>query len=241
MTAKFTHEIIDGHIIHLNFNENKDLCDAFIRFSEHYESQHPEIKGKIFTLGYLKSLGVGEADWLNSYCGGDGFDSAWAGFNIPKRAFEPFIKGLFDPLTPEETDIIDLIRYTDKPFYMIGTFGDVIDDEEGEITLKHELRHAYYDLDPDFQTACDAVIEAEFAAGGARFDRMEKFMDVMFAMGYDTDVMFDEAQAYISTDVEWPFEDKYLEMMPNGFDYIKDFKKVAKKLKKIEFDPKRVV
>lgn len=175
-------------LVQISLESGKDLAAALMRFQEHYESQHKDIKGKIFTTGYLKSKGASPKNNINLYCGGNNFDALWGGYNFPDYVLNPFIKGLFDPLTSEEQDIVEALRYRQDKFYVIG----ISDDYTG--ALDHEECHALYYLSVDYQTQVEKVLKKCDLTG---------LKKILKGWGYADDVLLDECHAYLSADYDW--------------------------------------
>jgi hypothetical protein len=110
-------------------DSQEELGLTFMRFQEHYESTNPEFRGKIFTQGQLKR-------WYSETYGSNSYHNHWVGFNFPSKVLIPFKEGLFDPLTSEEQSLVDLFKYRNDNFYIIGA--------QNSATLRHELAHALY-------------------------------------------------------------------------------------------------
>lgn len=180
------------HVVQITLPEGKELAAALMRFQEYYESQHPDIKGKIFTVGYLKSKGASPKKNINLYCGGTNIDALWGGYNFPDYVLEPFIKGLFDPLTPVEQDIVEALRYRQDKFYVIGISKDY------EVAIDHEECHALYYLSDEYRKAVQNTLN--------KID-LTNFNKMLKSWGYAEDVLIDECHAYISADYDWIFSD----------------------------------
>ena len=150
----FTIKTIGTNIVHIIMSDKNELASAMIRFQEYYESPFPEIKGQIFTLGYIKSLGSRANKGVNSYCGGKLLSADWDGYNFPSSVLDPFIKGLFDPLTDYEHTIVEALRYRTDKFYVIATYGDT----DPADTLEHELRHAMFGISDEYKKEVMKII-----------------------------------------------------------------------------------
>lgn len=186
---------IGDHIVHIVMPDRNSLASAMIRFQEYYESPFPEIKGKVFTLGYIKSLGSRDNRGINSYCGNELVNSDWSGYNFPGVVLDPFIKGLFDPLTVEESVIVDTLRYRTDNFYIIATYGD----NDPADALEHEIRHAMFGTSVKYRKEV--------------LKQLEKFKKELIPLrkcltswGYDEGVLDDECHAYMSCDHDYFFE-----------------------------------
>ena len=192
---------ITDHITHLEYMCKRTTATAFMRFQEHYEG--PYFRGKVFTIGQYK-------DWYSRENGGNTYEHDWGGFNIPDYVLSPFIKGLFDPLTEAEKEIVELFRYRTDKFYVIGTgVGE-------ENSIDHEICHALYYTVPKYKIAVDEALD--------EWDLTE-IEDWLKNHGYCEEVLQDECHAYISAD------SKYLEKMgvTPGDDLHKKLRKIRKR------------
>ncbi len=186
---------ITPEIVHITLPTRNELAQTLIRFQEHYESPFPDIRGKIFTLGMVRAKGGRKKPGVASYEGGKHYTAEWSGYNFPGSTLDPFIKGLFDPLTSIEQDIVEALRYRQDRFYVIGTYGD---DDPGD-TLNHEIAHALYYVNADYKAAVDSVLAPMDLAG---------IKQMLRDWGYCEEVLDDEVQAYIGPDYAWFKENK---------------------------------
>jgi hypothetical protein len=182
--------IYNNNIIHLVIPTRKELAETMIRFQEFYESPFEDIRGQVFTLGYLRAKGGRKKPGVNTYEGGNHFEAEWSGYNFPGYVLDLFIKGLFDPLTTQEQDIVNALRHRTDKFYVIGTYGD---NDPGD-TLEHELCHALYYVEPAYKNAVDKVLQ--------QYDTRE-LRKMLLDWGYCEDVLDDEVHAYLSADFQW--------------------------------------
>jgi hypothetical protein len=147
-----------------------------MRPQEHYESANPEFRNKIFTVGQLRH-------WYSENYGANCYHIHWVGFNFPSRVLLPFKDGLFDPLTQEEQNLLQLLRYRKDNFYIIGAQDNSI--------LRHELSHALYASEPKYKQEIDSFIIKNKR-------KLKTASDYILAKGYCEDVLNDELQAYIT-------------------------------------------
>lgn len=187
-------ESIGDRIVHITMDDKNALARAMMRFQEYYESPFEDIRGKVFTLGYLKAKGARSKPGVNIYCGNGLIEAEWDGYNFPGRILNPFIRGLFDPLTIEEAAIVEMLKYRTDDFYVIATYGDqgVID------TLEHEIRHAMYGISPAYKKEVDKVVDA-FRS------KLGPIRECLTEWGYHEDVLDDECHAYMGTDHDYFF------------------------------------
>ena len=155
-------------VYHLVFPNQKKLCSAMMRFQEYYES--PEFMGKIFTRD----------EFMKWY----GKPYVWNGGNFPDYVLNPFKDGLFDPLTRDESKIVDIAkRVTEKRSYFILTHSGMIK------AFDHEMAHALYYLDHDYKEQVNKVLDMW---GGHSYLIIRELLD----KGYCEAVLNDEIQAY---------------------------------------------
>lgn len=153
-----------------------ELGLTFMRYQEFYESANPNFKDKIFTQGQLKR-------WYSEQYGGNIYHQHWIGFNFPSKVLIPFKEGLFDPLTTEETRLLDLFRYRNDDFYIIGA--------QNSSVLRHELAHALYASNIKYKKEIDLFIKKNKK-------KLNKTIKYILDKGYCEDVLNDEIQAYIT-------------------------------------------
>lgn len=155
-------------------DSQESLCRAFLRFQEYYES--PKFKGQIFTIGQIRH-------WYSITYGADTYYRDWEGFNFPSYVLEPFKAGLFDPLTTEEQSLLNLFKYRDDNFYVIGA--------NNHSVTRHELSHALYSYDKKYKIAIDNLCKKHYTS-------LSKIRKYLLDKGYHKDVLNDELQAYIT-------------------------------------------
>lgn len=130
-------------IILVSADSQAELNEAFLRIEEHYES--PEWKGKIFTLGQYRK-------WYAETNGAFSYLTDWTGFNVPSDALKPFITGLFDPLTPNEQQLINWFKDRTDVFAVIGAQPDGKAQE-------HEICHALWATDPAYRALATDMVK----------------------------------------------------------------------------------
>jgi len=153
-----------------------ELGLTFMRFQEHYESANPKFRNNIFTLGQLRH-------WYSENYGGNNYHIKWVGFNFPSRVLTPFKEGLFDPLTTEESRLVELLRYRQDNFYIIGS--------QNSSTLRHELSHALYYTNIKYKNEIDSFLYKNKS-------KLTTINNYILDKGYCKEVLNDEIQAYIT-------------------------------------------
>jgi hypothetical protein len=195
-------DAVTNDIILITTDTQAELANIFIRFQEYYESPLPEIKGKVFTLGMLRAAYSRDSRRSKSgggftYIPGNFFEGDWNGFNIPSYALDPFIKGLFDPLTPQEQDMITLFGCREGSFYIIG-----VHEEKGtDYALNHEIAHGLFYTVPAYRRAVEKILNEH---------ELSDFQQLVVGMGYADDpyILTDETHAYLGVDFEWMKKNK---------------------------------
>lgn len=160
----------------ISADSQEELGRTFIRFQEFYESPNADFRGKIFTLGMVRQ-------WYSVMYGADTYHHDWTGFNFPSRVLIPFKQGLFDPLTTEEIELLNLFKYRTDHFYIMGA--------QNADTLRHELSHALYDSNTKYRTEIDNYINKNKK-------QLAKAKKYILDKGYAKEVINDELQAYIT-------------------------------------------
>jgi hypothetical protein len=167
----------------ISADSQEELNITFMRFTEFYESPNPRFRNQIFTIGQLKN-------WYSIEYGADTYHKDWAGFNVPSSVLVPFRQGLFDPLTEQEKEFLDLFKYRHDVFYIIGAQNDSV--------LRHELAHALYSSNMKYRSTINNYITKNKSG-------LKKTSKYILNKGYCKDVLNDELQAYITDN-----EDEYI-------------------------------
>ena len=190
----------------ISADSQDELGRTFIRFQEHYESPNPDFRGKIFTLGMVRQ-------WYSVKYGADTYHHDWTGFNFPSRILLPFKQGLFDPLTSEEIELLNLFKYRNDNFYIMGA--------QNSSTLRHELSHALYDSNEKYRHEINSYIKKNKRG-------LAKTRKYILDKGYTEEVLNDEIQAYITDNDD--------QTIINNTDphIILDINKIYKKYRKLQ-------
>ena len=157
-------------------DSQEELGLTFMRFQEHYESANPDFRDKIFTQGQLKR-------WYSETYGANNYHTTWIGFNFPSKVLIPFREGLFDPLTIEEQRLLDLFKYRNDNFYIIGA--------QNNSTLRHELSHALYASNVKYRDEINKFLTKNK-------NKLKSTSKYILDKGYCEEVLYDEIQAYIT-------------------------------------------
>lgn len=181
----FLDKVID-QVYHLVIPDHYDMCMVFWRVQEFYESPYKEVRNKHITFFefmdlYSKKKGHG--------CFTYPID--WGGFNVPNKIIEEcYDQSLSYDYNHYDSVIIkthEEIKKTDEKYYLIGTTGS------DSIALKHELAHAFYYLDPYYKREVNQVLKK------IPDKYYKKMVSYLKEIGYATNVIEDEINAYLST------------------------------------------
>lgn len=186
---------ITNKIIHVTADNQEELCATMVRFSEYVES--PEFAGKIFTLGQFRK-------WYAETYGAYSFLTDWSGFNLTQDSFVPFVRGLFDPLTPNEQTLVNWIKDRTDKFSVIGTY-------PGSDAFEHEVCHALWATEPEYKNECHSFVDSLRTTNQDLVSKMEK---IIADLGYGPGVLDDEIHAYLSANPDWLLEKKGLFVEP---------------------------
>lgn len=170
---------ITDKIIRVKAESTNDLAKYFLRFQEHYES--PYWRGKIFTLGQYRQ-------WYAEATGAFTYYEDWTGFNIPSFVLAPFRQGLFDPLTVKEKELLNLFKYRNDDFYIIGS--------QDADSLNHELAHGFFYTDAEYKKNVLKILNRYFA-------ELQVVRDFLLKKQYHESVILDEVHAYVGVDFDW--------------------------------------
>lgn len=182
MTLKITGDALG--IVHVHADTQAELCHAFVRLQEFYESPFPMIRGQVFTVAEHEAVFPGD------------YYSTWHGFNLPGDVVRKF-EMIFVDLSDAEKAILAAVKGLHK-FYIIGTHAPApgTDDEPEADVLAHERAHARYSLDKPYRKAVgEALTILKETHPGA----VQTLIDYLVKRGYCAEVFDDEINAYLST------------------------------------------
>jgi hypothetical protein len=172
-------KVYNKNIIYAAFPTQKELTLTMCRPQEYYECESTKLRGKVFTYEKLIEHYIQDDGHLNYF-------SIWSGFNIPSSILENFF-AKFD-LTKREQKLYNVTRpYSKKPYYFIASKSNDTD------TLRHELVHAHYYLNPVYKQAANILVKY------MRNDLRKKLTAGLKQKGYSNSVIVDEINAYMAT------------------------------------------
>jgi hypothetical protein len=154
----------------LVYTRRYDLMYALARVQEFYEN--PEFKGRYFTREQLQ---LQRHDYY----------IAWNGCNFPASAVAGFKQKFGDRLDQHEREVL---RHVVDGRYTVGVHleggGAVL-----ETALRHEFAHALYAETPAYRDLLNELFKLPK-------EQKQQLVTRLLDMGYDRDVVGDEAQAY---------------------------------------------
>lgn len=171
---------ISSKITLVKIPNRADLAMTFLRFQEYYEN--PEFRNKVFTMGQFK-------DWYGQKYGAFTYDRDWSGFNIPSYVLDPFIRGLFDPLTEAEQELLYRFRHRSDKHYIIG-----VGKKEG--ALDHEIAHGLFYTDEDYKREVMWLLSSKNKS-------LQEVYGFVKGLMYHEAVWLDEVHAYMSADYNY--------------------------------------
>ena len=172
------------NIFLIRFKSQYEVTSTFMRLQEFYESPYSNIVGKYFTV----------EEYMDTYAGDQGnftYFEDWSGFNVPGKVVLDFIK-IYEkrPLLEKERGLLSLIISGILPTVDEGKFYIIAAYRDGDIS--HEVAHGLYYLNPKYKSEMDHLIDLS----SLTFTRA---YETILEMGYNSKVVLDEIQAYLST------------------------------------------
>jgi len=206
---------IQDRIYLLTFNSGYDLAMHFLRYQEFYESPNKKFKDNKFTIiSYMEWYSKNNEDAFT-------YPADWSGFNIPSRVFDE----VFELGIPDENKYDVFMRYAynsirdkvDGDFYLMGAVkGD-------KTTVAHEMAHALWNLNPKYKSLMKENIK-KLSKKALKIIKKN-----LKDSGYTKEVISDEIQAYLSTELDHELIDKLDESKINADKIMKPFIKILNK------------
>ncbi len=166
---------------------------SLCRAQEFYEAGQNHIRGRYFSW----------ETFIDAFSDDDGkisYFSFWSGFNLPGQVYLNFLSTFRGDLSEREARVRNAVfGVVDSatPFYIIGTLEDSSD------TLKHELLHALYHVNPEYRILADRLVDSVNA------DTRRKMENGLRAFGYGDNVLRDEIQAYLGSGTMAELQDRF--------------------------------
>lgn len=164
--------------------DNYERAMLFCRAQEFYESPSKKIRLQKFSIwDYFR--------WYSRKKGCFSYTSDFTGFNLPlivaKKCYD--INELETPYDEKMKAIVNKLFVSGKRQYLIGV------DSLSNCTFEHELAHALYYTNVEYQCETDEVTDSMAKKDLSKFKRNLK------DIGYCNSVYRDEIQAYMSTEI----------------------------------------
>lgn len=183
---KYSVKEIKENIIAIVIPDDYQRAMLFCRTQEFYESPNEKFRNQQFSIwDYF--------DWYSKKYGNGCFSYTkdFVGYNFPlivaKKCYQ--MNDAETPYDKEMIKIIDSIFEEGKRKYLIGV------DSLKNSTFDHELAHAFYYVDLNYQKTMDGVVRKI-----SKFN-YSKFKSNLKTIGYCSSVFKDEIQAYMSTEI----------------------------------------
>jgi hypothetical protein len=177
------------NILHVKAPNQFELCSLVYRMSHFYE--FPGFKGLRLNVhelnAYYYRMHGDKHYWKKQYNGA----------NLPDFALRAFKK--IHKLNEREKPLFKILRpklEANEKFYVIVSVSDKYDD----FAFKHELAHAFWYLDEQYRQSALALINEYPKISSIILNKLEK-------MGYDGDVLCDEAHVYAGVYFDYYFAD----------------------------------
>jgi hypothetical protein len=227
MKVKYKIKEVYPQVFCITFKDQYDLCMAFFRWSEFYESGNKKIRNrkvKYHDLMKEYSLRLGKGQFS--------YPTDWGGFNVPGWVFDKIdpleIVPKYDSMNHYDFvmgGIIDIVRhrvqkkYNQDNFYLIG-IAEKYDGKELKSTslMNHETSHGIYYINKQYAKEMQALIKT------IPEKKLKRFHKVLKAYGYATHVYEDEIAAYMATGLTTD-----MKFMKASKDLRKKFKAVYRK------------
>lgn len=205
--------VIFPQLLHLEFETQKEQTLTMFRVQEYYESNKPNLKGKVFdAFTFLHEMMDDE--------GNIDYFSYWDGFNIPGHVFEDWKAEVSYIFTDYEKKLYAEVMKsvdTNKPYYIITC---CIDDSD---TLEHEIAHALYYLNTEYTKEVTNLIADTLE------DLKIKVFERFDEMGYAQNVYNDELNAWLATSKKKDLRDNLGILMSEYKSEIKRYRKLYQK------------
>jgi len=215
-----------SNIIHFEFDTHKEITTTFFRIQEYYESPLEGLVGKKFSVYDFLIESMDNMGNLNYF-------NFWTGFNFPDYILKEWIK--LNPQkewTPKEKELIDKIKEKvnwNEKFYVIGSL------KTDKTAYRHEMAHAHYYTETLYKVDMDILTHRLLSKHKKQYQIIRKHL---IKLGYNTKVIMDEIQAYLSTEPKKflieEFGINYEELSPLIKRYQKTFKQYREQSYELE-------
>jgi hypothetical protein len=174
----------------VNFDNHIDLCYAFLRYQEFYESPNPTFQNHPFTWVQYMKWYTENNKRENSNKHAFYYASDWCGFNIPLDIIKT-VRNLGIPDHNHYDDIMwaiyGMISSECDRAYLIG-----VQTNNTSSTEKHELTHAAFYILPEYQKLVISTIKRHK-------NILPQLKRALFDVGYTESSILDEINAFTTT------------------------------------------
>lgn len=222
---KIKHKLVKGEVKPLyskifcvTVDDDYDRAMLFCRYQEFYESPHKKFRGKYFT--WPEYMRFYKDSWKKDTFT---YPIDWSGYNIPSTAVQKGIDA-FNKETEYDVIMNDIYFFCEnyplrfnKPrtdWYLIGASSKDLK------TMDHEIAHGLYSTNKSYKLGMNKLVDS------LPTKIKEKVFSKLIKMGYANDkkILYDEAQAFLSTGVYNELNTKEIKRYEKEF--VKFFKKV---------------
>lgn len=174
---------VTASVVWVNYKRQHEMTRAFLRPQEFEDSI--AYRGVVFDLEEFKG-------WYEERHGEFTYYDEVAGVNVRAAAFLPFFGGLFDPLSEDEKQLLDLLQPYRGTHYVIGTYNN------DECVLRHEMAHALFNTEMGYALEIMKLLQEQ----GFRLKRMFRYLE---RNDYHPATWLDEVQAAVVDDGGYPY------------------------------------
>lgn len=213
---KYTIKQITHKITAVVVKDHYERSMLFCRVQEFYESAGINFRNKKFSIWeYFKWYSKKYEKGCFSYT------ADFTGFNLPlivaKKCYE--VNDVETPYDEIMSEIINRLWINGEGRYLIGV------DSLNNSTFDHELAHAFYYTNLEYKNTMDSITEN---LGKSKYN---KFKKNLFSLGYCKEVVKDEIQAYMATEINKKITSGITNKKTMHQKYKSIFKKYKKQIK----------
>lgn len=173
---------ITTNIIHVDWDTQTEMTAALMRTGG--DIAEPPWGDQPYTIGAFRIA------WCEQY-GTWSYPWSFKGLCLYVETIQDHIDGLYDPLTPEEAELVGAFRYTtQRPLVIVATFDGGTNTLNGtpDRVLDHELCHAFYCLDGKYRAAVKRTLKTT---------ELDNIRNYLLNKGYTEPTLEDEVHAHI--------------------------------------------
>ena len=198
----FKLESVHDRVWHLSFDRQEDMALTFLRYQETYESPNDAFRTAPFTIEQFKT-------WYAAEYGEFSYVTDWSGFNIPTKVIADVrSRGIADP-DDRDRLMSSILTITGPDAYLVGSLGDIG-------TVRHELLHALFFIEPGYAEACRKLYATE-----SQYHR-DMLECTLKQMGYAPHVYLDEIQATLANNELHHYTEVDMNMVHSLAEYFSD-------------------